>query len=197
MVAEPKGKKQSETLVQKSPAEFFAENKNIAGFDNPGKCLYTTIRELVENALDSAESICVLPDISITIEEVSQAELNTLRGIANVDRIDEALYLGHADSLGDVRKKGKSAKGAAAKVAAEPEALDEAGVPGGDVASAPTSPAPGASKLPPKPPLKGARAAGRGGAPERSYYRITVRDSGAGMAHEDIPEMLGRVLSGT
>lgn len=34
MVAEPKGKKQSETLVQKSPAEFFAENKNIAGFDN-------------------------------------------------------------------------------------------------------------------------------------------------------------------
>jgi DNA topoisomerase VI subunit B len=28
------GKKSSETLQQKSPAEFFAENKNIAGFDN-------------------------------------------------------------------------------------------------------------------------------------------------------------------
>lgn len=28
-----KGKK-GDALVQKSPAEFFAENKNIAGFDN-------------------------------------------------------------------------------------------------------------------------------------------------------------------
>lgn len=28
------GKKDGDSLVQKSPAEFFAENKNIAGFDN-------------------------------------------------------------------------------------------------------------------------------------------------------------------
>lgn len=88
-------KAKADVLQQKSPAEFFAENKNIAGFDNvrgaraggvlcavaawradqprsclllqPGKCLYTTIRELVENALDSAESIKVLPDIEITM----------------------------------------------------------------------------------------------------------------------------------
>ena len=33
----------------------------------PGKCLYTTIRELVENALDSAESISNLPLIDITM----------------------------------------------------------------------------------------------------------------------------------
>ncbi len=33
----------------------------------PGKCLYTTIRELVENALDSAESIRNLPMIEITM----------------------------------------------------------------------------------------------------------------------------------
>lgn len=33
----------------------------------PGKCLYTTIRELVENALDSAESISNLPVIDITM----------------------------------------------------------------------------------------------------------------------------------
>lgn len=87
----------SSRLQQKSPAEFFAENKNIAGFDNvsaavlcvqlrlhatiavppvavlphmfaclqPGKCLYTTVRELVENSLDAAESIGLLPDIDI------------------------------------------------------------------------------------------------------------------------------------
>lgn len=33
----------------------------------PGKCLFTTIRELVENSLDSAESISVLPEIDITV----------------------------------------------------------------------------------------------------------------------------------
>jgi DNA topoisomerase VI subunit B len=35
----PKGKggaKGGDILQQKSPAEFFAENKNIAGFDNVG-----------------------------------------------------------------------------------------------------------------------------------------------------------------
>ena len=31
----------------------------------------------------------------------------------------------------------------------------------------------------------------------REYFRVTVRDNGAGMAHDDIPVMLGRVLSGT
>ena len=64
-----------EVLQIKSPAEFFAENQNIAGFDNvciskfvnsllqfmpaqqPGKCLYTTIRELVENSLDVRSSL--------------------------------------------------------------------------------------------------------------------------------------------
>lgn len=30
----PKMKAKAEALQQKSPAEFFAENKNIAGFDN-------------------------------------------------------------------------------------------------------------------------------------------------------------------
>ena len=115
----------ADVLQQKSPAEFFADNRTIAGFDNvsrrwlpadlscppprppcqrascrrrrrrprppnclavpcrpaclpvpvpvqPGKCLYTTIRELVENALDAAESISQLPDIDITVCVTSQ-----------------------------------------------------------------------------------------------------------------------------
>jgi hypothetical protein len=33
----------------------------------PGKCLYTSMRELVENSLDAAESINELPDIDITM----------------------------------------------------------------------------------------------------------------------------------
>jgi DNA topoisomerase VI subunit B len=57
--------KKAEVVRQKSPAEFFSENQIIAGFDNPGKSLYTSIRELVENSLDAAESISVLPDIEV------------------------------------------------------------------------------------------------------------------------------------
>lgn len=32
---------------------------------------------------------------------------------------------------------------------------------------------------------------------EKVFYKITVKDNGMGMQHEDIPDMLGRVLSGT
>jgi len=45
---------------QKSPAEFFADNQAIAGFDNYGKSLYTSIRELMENSLVSARTGTVL-----------------------------------------------------------------------------------------------------------------------------------------
>ena len=34
---------------QQNAAEFFTEHQQIAGFDNAGKSLFTTIRELVEN----------------------------------------------------------------------------------------------------------------------------------------------------
>jgi hypothetical protein len=86
----------------------------------PGKCLYTTVRELVENALDSAESVGELPVIDITMyemqiascrtsqmirniylaallhavhrEEVSRARLNEIRGLEHQERLDEQLY---------------------------------------------------------------------------------------------------------
>ncbi|XLS97512.1 hypothetical protein HN51_040247, partial [Arachis hypogaea] len=37
----------------------------------PGKSLYTTVRELVENSLDSAESISELPVVEITINQLT------------------------------------------------------------------------------------------------------------------------------
>ena len=37
------------------------------GWFQPGKSLYTTVRELVENSLDSAESISELPVVEITM----------------------------------------------------------------------------------------------------------------------------------
>ena len=48
-------------------SEFFSEHQQIAGFDNPGKSLFTSIREFVENSLDAAESIQVLPEIDVKI----------------------------------------------------------------------------------------------------------------------------------
>ena len=47
-----KRKNDKEAVSQKSSAVFFSEHQQIAGFDNPGKSLFTTIREFVENSLD-------------------------------------------------------------------------------------------------------------------------------------------------
>ena len=69
----------AEVQAQKSPAEFFAEHQQIAGYDNPGKSLYTTIRELVENALDAAESIGQLPDIHVSIQEYTTEQFNAVQ----------------------------------------------------------------------------------------------------------------------
>ena len=70
------GGAKAEVQQQKSPAEFFAENQAIAGFDNLGKSLYTTIRELVENGLDACEAVHQLPSIAVCVKEYTQAEFN-------------------------------------------------------------------------------------------------------------------------
>eukprot|EP01134_Creolimax_fragrantissima_P002842 CFRG2842T1 len=67
-------KSKANSLQVKSPAEFFANNKGIAGFDNPGKSLYTTVREFVENSLDAAEMCQTLPEIKVTIEEIVNSD---------------------------------------------------------------------------------------------------------------------------
>jgi DNA topoisomerase-6 subunit B len=82
---------------QQSAAEFFSEHQQIAGFDNPGKSLYTTIREFVENSLDAAESIQILPDITVSVTEYTEEEHNKIHGIdlcslgASVSRADVAM----------------------------------------------------------------------------------------------------------
>lgn len=130
----PKKQHRSEVQVQKSPAEFFAEHQSIAGFDNLGKSLYTSLRELVENSLDACESIQTLPDIQIRIEEFTQEEFN-------------AKYV---NSESPLKKKPKADEKTAEKK--------------------------------PKTP---------------SYFALSVKDNGCGMQHKAIPELLGRVLSGS
>ena len=46
-----------EVQESKSASAFFAEHQAIAGFDNMGKSLYTSIRELVENSLDACKCL--------------------------------------------------------------------------------------------------------------------------------------------
>lgn len=50
-----------------SPADFFYRNRDIAGFDNPSRALYTAVRELIENSLDACESANIPPDINIQL----------------------------------------------------------------------------------------------------------------------------------
>ena len=144
-----------EVQVAKSPAEFFAENQAIAGFDNMGKSLYTTIRELVENSLDACETVNVLPSISVKVEELTQKQFNQGRGV----------------STGPGKNEGNN---------------DEGGEAGGAVV--------GKAKTP-----KSGKKKGKGGGSSSSegYFRIVVRDNGCGMNHDDIPHLLGQVLSGS
>jgi len=119
-------------LQVKSPAQFFADNKNIAGFDNAGKSLYTTVRELVENALDAAEAVPVPPDIHVAIEALSASSFRALVGLGQTaTRTDLGLYAtpvsakerrAAAKEAKEAAKEAAKAAKAAAKAAKDPAA---------------------------------------------------------------------------
>ncbi len=50
-----------------SVAEFFERNRQILGFDNPQRALLTTVKEGVDNSLDSTDEAQVLPEILVAI----------------------------------------------------------------------------------------------------------------------------------
>ncbi len=51
-----------------TPSEFFYRNKELAGFSNPARALYQTVRELLENALDATDSHLIKPVIKVIIK---------------------------------------------------------------------------------------------------------------------------------
>ncbi|MCL4435946.1 MAG: DNA topoisomerase VI subunit B [Thaumarchaeota archaeon] len=57
-----------------SPSEFFYRNRDLAGFSNPSRSLYSAMRELVENSLDACEMAGILPDIFIRITPLDTDE---------------------------------------------------------------------------------------------------------------------------
>ncbi|MHA1713726.1 MAG: DNA topoisomerase VI subunit B [Candidatus Ranarchaeia archaeon] len=61
-----------------SPADFFYSNRDIAGFDNPTRALYTAFRELVENSLDACEDGGYLPNVFIQLKADKQERIFTI-----------------------------------------------------------------------------------------------------------------------
>jgi len=59
-----------EKFNQISPSEFFYRNRDLAGFSNPSRSLYTAVREFVENGLDACDQQGILPDLRLTIKAV-------------------------------------------------------------------------------------------------------------------------------
>lgn len=54
-----------------SVAEFFEKNRHLLGYENPTKALITIVKEFVDNSLDACEEARILPDIKVSIKEVS------------------------------------------------------------------------------------------------------------------------------
>ncbi|MHA2352714.1 MAG: DNA topoisomerase VI subunit B [Candidatus Thorarchaeota archaeon] len=58
----------SPDITELSVSAWFYRNRTIAGFDNPARSLYVSIRELVENSLDACEDERVLPEVSVLLK---------------------------------------------------------------------------------------------------------------------------------
>ncbi len=70
-----------EKFNQISPSEFFYSNRDLAGFSNPTRSLYTAVREFVENALDACDQKGIPPDIHLTLK------------VAEPDKSDPQAYI--------------------------------------------------------------------------------------------------------
>jgi DNA topoisomerase-6 subunit B len=64
----------AEVFQEISPADFFYRNRDIAGFTNPSRAIYSTVRELVENSLDACEACNQPPDIYIRISQNTDSQ---------------------------------------------------------------------------------------------------------------------------
>ena len=68
------------TFQEISPADFFYRNRDIAGFTNPSRAVFVSVREIVENSLDSADQINVNPEIYVRLSEEEKNNSTTESG---------------------------------------------------------------------------------------------------------------------
>ena len=67
---------------KKAESEFFVDNSALAGFTGE-RILYMAVRELIENSLDSCEIHHILPNISISMNNIDP--INDLWSICSED----------------------------------------------------------------------------------------------------------------
>ena len=61
-----------------SISEFFAKNRHLLGFDNPRKALLTAIKEAVDNSLDACEEAHILPEITVSIKQLTEKKFTAI-----------------------------------------------------------------------------------------------------------------------
>jgi DNA topoisomerase-6 subunit B len=68
------------TFQEISAADFFYRNRDIAGFTNPSRAIFVSVREIVENSLDSADQMNVPPEVYIRLSEENGVTTTTDSG---------------------------------------------------------------------------------------------------------------------
>ena len=63
----------SKNLKEISVAEFFEKNRHLLGYENSTKAMLTVIKELVDNSLDACEEAGILPNINVSVKQVSES----------------------------------------------------------------------------------------------------------------------------
>lgn len=61
-----------------SVSEFFAKNRHLLGFDNSRKALLTAVKEAVDNSLDACEEAHILPEVTVTIKQISEKKFTLI-----------------------------------------------------------------------------------------------------------------------
>ncbi len=72
MAARARGQKGTEQFRAIGPGEFFFRNIELTGFKNPARAIFQTVKEMLDNSLDAAETHGILPKIMIQIENVKE-----------------------------------------------------------------------------------------------------------------------------
>ena len=134
----------------------------------------------MENSLDAAESIRQLPTIELRLTELSAGSFADLQGLSGASqRVDKALYASSKASKGKSKgskKRKREGKEATAGGPEDGQPLQE------EAEEAEENM------------LDSQRS--NGGGNER-YFKLTCIDNGCGMPHDRVPQMFGRVLSGS
>lgn len=152
----------------------------------------------MENGLDAAEAVPITPTIDVDVHCVGKDEFRSIVGMdADRERVDNALYKDveteKERKKREAREKREAKKASAADAKKKQSSANISGEIGdrdGDLTQSqpPGSQVTGSQSQNPTPRSRA------GGA---EIFRVTVRDNGTGMAHGDVPNMMGRVLTGT